>query len=266
MPLLQLNNIEVRYMGVSLVLRGVSLHVEEGGLVALLGANGAGKTTTVKAISGLLKTEEGKVSQGTIEYRGKKIQNGNPEDVARSGVIQVQEGRKIVEHLTVDENLRAGGCVLHNRSRLKERLHMVYEYFPRLDGLRGLVSGYLSGGEQQMLVLGRALMASPTLMLIDEASLGLAPMLQKEIFEIIKRINSEDNISILLVEQNAKAALSVCEYAYIMENGRIVLEGSAAHLVDNEDIREFYLGLSFAGEHRSYRNVKHYRRRKRWLS
>lgn len=265
MALLELDNIEVKYMGVILVLKGVSLKVEDGGLVALLGSNGAGKTTTLKAISGLLKTEEGRVTQGKIEYHGRRTENGDPEEIAKSGIIQVLEGRQILQHLTVEENLRAGAYVLGRKSDLKRDLEMVYDYFPKLELLRHQTSAYLSGGEQQMLVVGRALMAHPTILMIDEASLGLAPLLQKEIYSIIRRINTEEKVSILLVEQNARAALSIADYAYIMENGSIVLEGPAAELVDNEDVKEFYLGLGASGETRSYRQVKHYRRRKRWL-
>ena len=266
MALLQVNNVEVKYFGVILVLRGVSLELESRGLVALLGSNGAGKTTMLKAISGLLKTDEGKVSRGTIEYEEEQIQNSNPEDIARKGIIQVLEGRQIVEHLTVDENLKAGGYILGSRSAVKNRLEKVYNHFPRLAELRHQVSGYLSGGEQQMLVVGRGLMARPKVMLIDEASLGLAPILQKEIYEIIQRLNEDDGISILMVEQNVRAALEIAHYAYIMENGRIVLEGPAAQLADNEDIKEFYVGVGATGQMKSYREVKHYKRRKRWLS
>lgn len=265
MALLELANVEVKYLGVILVLRGVSLQVNEGALVALLGSNGAGKTTTLKAISGLLKTEEGRVTQGTIEYQGRRIENGDPEEIAKSGIIQVLEGRAILQHLTVEENLRAGAYVLGRKSNLKRDLEMVYDYFPKLELLRNQTSAYLSGGEQQMLVVGRALMAHPTVLMIDEASLGLAPLLQKEIYSIIKRINAEERVSILLVEQNARAALSIADYAYIMENGSIVMEGPAAELLDNEEVKEFYLGLGASGEARSYREIKHYRRKKRWL-
>jgi branched-chain amino acid transport system ATP-binding protein len=265
MPLLQLNNIEVKYHDVILVLRGVSLQVEEGAIVALLGSNGAGKTTTLKAISGLLKIEEGKVSDGSIEFEGKRIENGDPEAIARNGIIQVLEGRGVLQHLTVEENLRVGAYIAGNGVRLKRDLDMVYDYFPKLKDLRGRTSGYLSGGEQQMLVVGRALMAHPKLMLLDEPSLGLAPLLVQEIYRIVERINKDEKVSILLVEQNARAALSVADYGYVMENGRIVLDDVASSLRENEDIKEFYMGLSAVGETKSYRGVKHYKRRKRWL-
>ena len=265
MPLLQLNNVEVKYMDVILVLRGVSLQVEKGSVVALLGNNGAGKTTTLKAISGLLKTEQGKVTDGTIEFEGKRIENGDPEKIARLGIIQVLEGRRVLEHLTVEENLRVGAYIAGNGARLRRDLDMVYGYFPLLKELRGQTSGYLSGGEQQMLVVGRALMPHPKLILLDEASLGLAPLLVEEIFRILKRINEEEKVSMLLVEQNARAALSLAQHGYVMENGRIVLDGTGENLRGNADIREFYMGLGAVGETKSYRDVKHYKRRKRWL-
>ena len=264
MSLLQLNNVEVKYMGVILVLRGVSLRVDKGGVVALLGNNGAGKTTTLKAISGLLKTEEGKVTEGTIELERNRIENGDPEKIARLGIIQVLEGRMVLEHLTVEDNLRVGAHIAGNGARLRRDLDMVYRYFPLLKELRGQTSGYLSGGEQQMLVVGRALMSHPKLMLLDEASLGLAPLLVEEIFRILKIINAEENVSMLLVEQNARAALSFAHYGYVMENGKIVLEDTAKNLGENADIREFYMGIATAGERKSYRDIKHYRRRKRW--
>ncbi len=265
MALLELNNIEVKYMGVILVLKGVSLELKEGSLTALLGSNGAGKSTTLKAISGLLKAEDGKVTEGTITYDGKRIDNGDPEETAKKGITQVLEGRRILEHLTVEENLKAGAYVLGRNSNQKRDLEMVYNYFPKLHFLKSQTSGYLSGGEQQMLVVGRALMSHPKVVMIDEASLGLAPLLQQEIYSIIKRINVEERVSILLVEQNARAALSIADYAYILENGNIVLDGPASDLVNNEDVKEFYLGLGSTGEAKSYRNVKHYRRKKRWL-
>ena len=265
MALLELNNIEVKYMGVILVLKGVSLELKEGSLTALLGSNGAGKSTTLKAISGLLKAEDGKVTEGTITYDGKRIENGDPEETAKKGITQVLEGRRILEHLTVEENLKAGAYVLGRNSNLKKDLEMVYNYFPKLNFLKSQTSGYLSGGEQQMLVVGRALMSHPKVVMIDEASLGLAPLLQQEIYSIIKRINVEERVSILLVEQNARAALSIADYAYILENGNIVLDGPASDLVNNEDVKEFYLGIGSAGEAKSYRNAKHYRRKNRWL-
>jgi branched-chain amino acid transport system ATP-binding protein len=264
MPMLQLNNVEVRYMDVILVLRGVSLEVEKGSVVALLGSNGAGKTTTLKAISGLLKTEQGKVTDGTIEFEGRRIENGDPEKIAKLGIIQVLEGRMVLEHLTVEENLRVGAHIAGNGARLRRDLDMVYGYFPLLRDLRGQTSGYLSGGEQQMLVVGRGLMSHPKLMLLDEASLGLAPLLVNEIFKILRRINEEEKVSILLVEQNARAALSFAQYGYVMENGKIVLEDTADNLAENADIREFYMGIATAGKRRSYRDIKHYRHKKRW--
>jgi len=262
--MLKINNIEVMYNNVILVLRGVSLEVPNGKIVALLGANGAGKTTTLKAISGLLRTELGAVTDGAIEMDGQRIDRKNPEDIVKSGIAQVMEGRKVLEHLTVEENLKAGSLFRHDCD-VRGELEKVYGYFPRLRDLKNRTSGYLSGGEQQMMVIGRALMASPKLMLLDEASLGLAPLLVKEIFEIIGRINRDQGMSILLVEQNARAALGIADYGYVMENGRVVLDGTADKLKSNEDIREFYLGLSQVGQKKSYREVKHYRRRKRWI-
>jgi branched-chain amino acid transport system ATP-binding protein len=263
--MLQLSNVEVKYMDVILVLRGVSLEVEKGSIVALLGSNGAGKTTTLRAISGLLKTEEGRVTDGGIEFEGRRIENGDPESIARQGIVQILEGRRTLVHLTVEENLRAGGYIAAARSNTKRDLEMVYEYFPVLKDLRGQTAGYLSGGEQQMLVVGRGLMSHPKLMLVDEASLGLAPLLVQEIFRMLKRINDEEKVSILLVEQNARAALSLAHHGYVMENGRIVLDDTGERLRDNADIREFYMGLSAVGETKSYRDDKHYKRRKRWL-
>ena len=264
--MLRLNNIEVIYHNVILVLKGVSLEVAPGKIVSLLGGNGAGKTTTLKAISGLLKTEVGEVTDGSIEFEEQRIDNRNPEEIVRMGIIQVMEGRRLFDHLTVEENLRASAYVTGDGARLKQDLGMVYEYFPRLKDLWHNVAGYLSGGEQQMLVIGSALMIHPKLVLLDEPSLGLSPKLVKEIFEIVKKINSEEKTAMLLVEQNVKAALSISDYGYVMENGRVVLDGPAEKLRDNEDIKEFYLGLSQVGARKSYREVKHYRRRKRWLS
>jgi len=253
-------------MKVVLVLRGVSLKVPDGSVVALLGANGAGKTTTLKAISGLLKTEEGEVTDGGIVWDSVRIENIRPEEIVKRGIVQVMEGRRLFEHLTVEQNLKVGAHVRHDGGSIKNDLEAIYSYFPKLKMLRGSISGYLSGGEQQMLVLGRALMSHPRLMLLDEPSLGLSPILVQEIFDIIRRINREEKTSILLVEQNALAALDVAEYGYVMENGRIVLDGPADKLRTNEDVKEFYLGLSEVGKRKSYREVKHYRRRKRWLS
>jgi len=263
--MLAINNIEVVYSDVILVLRGVSLQVEEGQIVAILGANGAGKTTTLKAVSGLLRTELGEVQRGSIELNGTRIDGWSPEEIVRLGIVQVIEGRRLFAHLTTEENLLVGALVRKDRAAVKRDLEMVYHYFPRLKDLRRKVSGYLSGGEQQMLVIGRGLMGHPSLMLLDEPSLGLAPLLVNEIFEVVRRINAEEGTSILLVEQNARAALDVVDYGYVMENGRVVLDGPAEALRENEDIKEFYLGLTSVGERRSYREVKHYKRRKRWL-
>ena len=262
--MLKLNNIEVVYSDVILVLRGVSLEVGNGQIVALLGANGAGKTTTLKAISGLLWTELGQVTRGSIDFQGERIDRLGPEEIVERGIVQVMEGRRLFAHLTVEENLIAGALVRGN-GRTKADLEMVYTYFPRLRDLRRRVSGYLSGGEQQMLVIGRALMAHPKLMLLDEPSLGLAPLIVQEIFEVIRKINQQEKTSILLVEQIAQAALEIAHYGYVMETGRVVLDGPAEKLRENEDIKEFYLGLTQLGERKSYREVKHYKRRKRWL-
>jgi len=263
--MLKLNNVEVRYSNIILVLRGITLEVPDGSIIAMLGSNGAGKTTTLKAISGLLHTEEGEVTDGSIEFNGERIDKTGPEDIARKGIIQVMEGGRLLEHLTVEENLIAGAAVIPSRATIRKDLGMVYEYFPRLKDLLRNVSGYISGGERQMLGIGRALMAHPKLILLDEPSLGLAPLLVKTIFEIVRRINQNEKTSVLLVEQNARAALSLAEYGYVIENGRVVLDGPAATLRENEDIKEFYLGLSALGEKKSYRHIKHYKRRKRWL-
>ena len=264
MELLRVENVEVVYNDVVLVLKGLSLAAEEGRITALLGANGAGKSTTLKAISGLLAGEDGEVTDGAVVYAGQPIHAWTPERIVRAGVFQVMEGRRIFQDLTVEENLRCGAFTRPS-SETAGSMERVYAYFPRLLERRGQVAGYMSGGEQQMLAIGRALMARPKLLLLDEPSLGLAPLLVEEIFEIVKRVNAEEGVTVLLVEQNARAALSIAEYGYIMENGRIVLDGSAPELLANPDVQEFYLGLSHAGEKRSYRDVKHYRRRKRWL-
>jgi branched-chain amino acid transport system ATP-binding protein len=262
--ILKINNIEVRYHEVILVLKGVSIQVPHGGIVALLGANGAGKSTTLKAISGLLNHEDGEVTDGAIEFLGDRIHKLPAEEIAKRGVFQIIEGRRVFEHLTVEENLVVGG---HLRpSGLRDRLDMVYHYFPRLKERRNLMAGFISGGEQQMCVIGRAMMAQPKLMLLDEPSMGLAPLLIKEIFEIIQRLNREEKIPILLVEQNVKLALTVAPYAYVMENGRIVMDDTSEKLKENPDIRDFYLGLTDVGGRKSFRDVKHYKRRKRWLS
>lgn len=263
--MLKVNNIEVIYSNVILVLRGVSIEVPDGKITSILGANGAGKTTTLKAISGLLKREDGEITRGSIEFDGQYLERKSPEDIVKSGIIQVLEGRRLFAHLTVEENLQTGALTRNDRAAINDDLTVVYEYFPRLWDLRKQTSGYLSGGEQQMLVIGRGLMARPKLVLLDEPSLGLAPMLIEEIFRVIHRINKEQKTAILLVEQNARVALEVADYAYVMESGRVVLDGTAEQLRANEDIKEFYLGLTQLGERKSYRDVKHYKRRKRWL-
>ncbi len=265
-PLLSVNNIEVIYDHVILVLKGVSLKVPEGGIVSLLGANGAGKSTTLKAISGLLRTERGDVTKGTIEFLGKPIQRRDPAAVVQRGIVQVMEGRRVFEHLTVEENLLTGAYTRRDGRAVARDLELVYRYFPKLAARRGITAGYISGGEQQMLAIGRALMARPHLMLLDEPSMGLAPMLVEEIFEIVSRLNREEKVAVLLAEQNAAMALRFAQHGYVMENGRIVLDGDARTISDNEDIKEFYLGLTGVGQRKSYRDVKHYHRRKRWLS
>lgn len=265
-PILQINSVEVKYHEVILVLKGVSISVPEGGIVALLGANGAGKSTTLKAISGLLKHEDGKVSDGNIVFMGERIDRKNAEEIAKAGIIQVIEGRLVFEHLTVEQNLIVGGHLRSDRGAIKKGLEMVYHYFPRLKEKRNETAGLVSGGEQQMTVVGRALMANPKLMLLDEPSMGLAPLLIGEIFNIITRLHEESKIAILLVEQNAKLALNVAPYAYVMENGRIVMDDTAEELSKNPDIKDFYLGLTDLGTRKSFRDVKHYKRRKRWLT
>src|SRR4030042_362295 len=240
--MLQVNNIEVVYMNVIQVLRGVSLEVGDGKVIALLGANGAGKTTTLKAISGMLKTEEGEVTEGSIDFDGKRIDKYGPESIAAMGITQIMAGRRVLAHLSVEENLFVGAYCRKDRAGVKKDLELVFDYFPKIRLLRQRTSGYLSGGEQQMLVIGRALMARPKLMLLDEPSLGLAPLLVEEIYEIIGRINSEQRMGILLVEQNVRAALGIADYGYVMENGRVVLDGPAEKLKDNEDVQEFYMG------------------------
>ncbi|MBU2547538.1 MAG: ABC transporter ATP-binding protein [Proteobacteria bacterium] len=263
--MLKLNNIDVIYSRSILVLKGVSLVIEQGRIVSLLGANGAGKSTTLKSISGLIKVEEGEVTAGNIEFEGRRIDRETPENIVRMGIVQVIEGRMIFEHLTAEENIAIGAHLRKDRREAKRDLERVYAYFPRLPDLRHRVIGYLSGGEQQMVVIGRALMARPKLMMFDEPSLGLAPRLVHEIFEIIARINQDEGATMIVVEQNVEVALAVASYGYVMENGKIVLDGPAEKLMHNEDIKEFYLGLSQVGEKKSYKEVKHYRRRKRWL-
>ncbi|HEX9702773.1 MAG TPA: ABC transporter ATP-binding protein [Rhodospirillales bacterium] len=264
-PLLTVNNIEVIYDRVILVLKGVSLEVPEGGIVALLGANGAGKTTTLKAISNLLRAERGEVTKGSIEYTGERVDRLSPNELVRRGVIQVMEGRHCFEHLTVEENLLTGAYTRRDgRAGIRADLEKVYRYFPRLKERRAAQAGYTSGGEQQMTAIGRALMASPRMILLDEPSMGLAPQLVEEIFEIVETLNKKEGVSFLLAEQNTMAALKFADYGYILENGRVVMDGEAQALRENEDVKEFYLGLSTSGR-RSFRDVKHYRRRKRWL-
>ncbi|MDZ7699869.1 MAG: ABC transporter ATP-binding protein [Deltaproteobacteria bacterium] len=263
--ILEIKNIEVKYHEVILVLKGVSIELDRGGIVALLGANGAGKSTTLKAISGLLKTEDGEVTDGSIEYEGRRIDHDKAANIAKAGIVQVIEGRRIFEHLTVEENLKVGAH-LRKTGSVKDGLETVYHYFPRLMEKRNEVAGFVSGGEQQMTVVGRALMTEPKLVLLDEPSMGLAPMLIREIFNIITKLNKEQKISILLVEQNVKLALNVAPYAYVMETGRIVMDDTSETLSQNEDIKDFYLGMGGKGEKKNFRDVKHYKRRKRWLS
>ena len=263
---LQINNIEVIYNPVILVLKGVSLTVPEGGVVALLGANGAGKSTTLKAISNLLRAERGAVTKGSVEYRGQRIDGLTPNELVKRGVIQVMEGRHIFGHLTVEENLMTGAYTREDgTAAIRADLELVYGYFPRLKERRRSTAGYTSGGEQQMTAIGRALMSRPKMILLDEPSMGLAPQLVEEIFEIVKRLNEEEKVTFLLAEQNTNIALKYARYGYILENGRVVMDGAAADLAANEDVKEFYLGLS-GTKRKSYRDVKHYRRRKRWLS
>ena len=260
------NNVEVIYDHVILVLKGVSLNVPKGRIVALLGANGAGKSTTLKAISNLLHAERGDVTKGSVEYKGERVDQLSPNELVRRGVIQVMEGRHCFGHLTIEENLLTGAYTRSiSRAELKDNLEKVYHYFPRLKTRRGSQAGYTSGGEQQMCAIGRALMARPETILLDEPSMGLAPQIVEEVFEIVKDLNRREQISFLLAEQNTMVALRYADFGYILENGRVVMEGEAAELAANEDVKEFYLGLSGAGR-KSFRDVKHYRRRKRWLS
>jgi len=264
--LLAVNNIEVIYDHVILVLKGVSLEVPEGGIVALLGANGAGKTTTLKAISNILSAERGDVTKGNIEFRGERVDKLSPSELVKRGVIQVMEGRHCFEHLTVDENLLTGAYTrTDGRAAIADSLEKVYGYFPRLKERRKSQAGYTSGGEQQMTAVGRALMAKPSLILLDEPSMGLAPQLVEEIFEIVKQLNEKERVTFLLAEQNTNVALRYASYGYILESGRVVMDGDAKTLADNEDVKEFYLGVS-GGNKKSFRDVKHYRRRKRWLA
>ena len=263
---LSIKNIEVIYDHVILVLKGVSLNVPKGKIVALLGANGAGKSTTLKATSNLLHAERGDVTKGSVEYKGERIDQLTPNDLVKRGVIQVMEGRHCFGHLTIEENLLTGAYTRSiSRGELKDSLEKVYHYFPRLKTRRTSQAGYTSGGEQQMCAIGRALMAKPEMILLDEPSMGLAPQIVEEIFEIVKDLNSRENVSFLLAEQNTMVALRYADFGYILENGRVVMEGDAEELRTNEDVKEFYLGLS-SGERKSFKDVKHYRRRKRWLS
>jgi len=264
--MLAVNGIEVIYNYVILVLKGVSLEVREGGIVALLGANGAGKTTTLKAISNLLTAERGAVTKGSIQFRGSRVDQLTPADLVSRGVVQVMEGRHCFPHLTVEENLLTGAYTRKaKRTELRQDLERVYGYFPRLKERRGSLAGYTSGGEQQMTAIGRALMARPSMILLDEPSMGLAPQLVEEIFEIVKNLNRQERVTLLLAEQNAAMALRYADYGYVLENGRVVMDGAARDLAANEDVKEFYLGLS-AGGRKNFRDVKHYRRRKRWLA
>jgi branched-chain amino acid transport system ATP-binding protein len=265
-PLLEVNGIEVIYNHVILVLKGVSLSVPEGGIVALLGANGAGKTTTLKAVSNLLRAERGEVTKGLIEFRGERVDSMTPSDLVKRGVVQVMEGRHCFAHLTVEENLLTGAYTRGiSRAEVRAELERVYAFFPRLKQRRTSQAGYTSGGEQQMTAIGRALMAKPSMILLDEPSMGLAPQIVEEIFEIVKNLNTKERVSFLLAEQNTMVALRFADFGYILENGRVVMEGTAHALSENEDVKEFYLGISTAGR-KSFRDTKNYRRRKRWLS
>ena len=265
-PILVVNNVEVIYDHVILVLKGVSLEVPEGSIVALLGANGAGKTTTLKAISNLLASERGEVTKGSVEFKGERVDQLNPSELVRRGVIQVMEGRHCFQHLTVEENLLTGAFTRSGgRAEIRRDLEMVYNYFPRLKVRRASQAGYTSGGEQQMTAIGRALMARPSMILLDEPSMGLAPQVVEEIFDIVRTLNEKENVSFLLAEQNTAVALRYADYGYILENGRVVMDGPGQELGSNEDVKEFYLGLSSGGR-KSFRDAKHYRRRKRWLA
>jgi branched-chain amino acid transport system ATP-binding protein len=263
--MLTLNSVEVRYSEVILALKGISFEVPDGKIIALMGGNGAGKTTTLKAISGLLEIEDGDITDGHIDFDDQRLNKKPADGIVRLGIVQIPEGRRVLEHFSTEENLKVGGHT-QPTTAVKAKLDNVYQHFPRLKERKRETAGYLSGGEQQMLVIGRALMAIPKLMLVDEASLGLAPLLVEEIFSILKDINQEEKMAILLVEQNVRAALEIADHGYVMENGKIVLEGPSDKLRDNEDVREFYMGLSKLGEKKRFRDVKHYKRRKRWLA
>ncbi|AMS44547.1 ABC transporter ATP-binding protein (plasmid) [Aminobacter sp. NyZ550] len=265
-PMLSVNNIEVIYDHVILVLKGVSLDVPQGGIVAILGANGAGKTTTLKAISNLLRAERGEVTKGSIEFDGDRVDRLSPNELVRRGCIQVMEGRHCFGHLSIEENLLTGAFTRRDGNRaIRDDLDMIYDYFPRLKQRRSSMAGYTSGGEQQMCAIGRAMMSRPKMILLDEPSMGLAPQVVDEIFEIVKDLNSKQGVSFLVAEQNTNMALKYATYGYIMETGRIVMDGDAASLRDNEDVKEFYLGIGGEGR-KSFREVKSYKRRKRWLA
>ncbi|MEI9475943.1 MAG: ABC transporter ATP-binding protein [Deltaproteobacteria bacterium] len=264
--MLKITNLETVYNDIILALKGISMQVPTAKIVALLGANGAGKTTTINAVSGVRKTLNLTVEDGNIEFEGDPINENDPHEIVAKGIVQVPEGRRIFAELTVEENILIGSYTLANRDRFIQNRELVYEYFPILRTRAGQLAGYLSGGEQQMLAIARALVADPKLMMMDEPSLGLAPLVVKEIFEIIEKINQQQEVAVLLVEQNANVALSISHYGYIMENGRIVMEGPSQTLRENRDIREFYLGLTDVGTKKGFRHVKHYKRRKRWLS
>ncbi len=262
--MLVLNNVEAIYSDVILAVKGISMKVPAGQCVTLLGGNGAGKSTTLKSISNLIRTEDGRVTAGSIELNGKRIDGADAADIVRGGLVHIMEGRRVLRHLTVEQNLIVGGHLEASGVALRRRLDSVYERIARLAALKGRTAGYLSGGEQQMLVIGRAIMSDPKLIMIDEPSLGLAPLIIEEVFALLESLK-RGGMTLLIVEQNTRVALDVADYGYVMENGRIVLEGAAADLKANEDVREFYLGLNLEGERKSYREVKHYRRRKRWL-
>jgi branched-chain amino acid transport system ATP-binding protein len=262
---LNVNGIEVIYNHVILVLKGVSLQVQEGRIAAILGGNGAGKTTTLRAISNLLKAERGEVTKGSIELRGERIENQTPADLVKKGVVQVMEGRHCFAHLTIEENLLTGSYTRTDKGEIEANLEKVYSYFPRLKDRRTSQAAYTSGGEQQMCASGRALMANPSVILLDEPSMGLAPQIVEEVFEIVKDLNQREKVTVLLAEQNTNMALQYADYGYIMESGRVVMDGAAAELRNNEDVKEFYLGVG-GGERKSFRDVKSYKRRKRWLA
>lgn len=262
--MLVLNGVEAVYSDVILAVKGISLTVPTGSCVVLLGGNGAGKSTTLKAVSNIIRTEDGRVTSGSIEFDGERIDNAEPAGVVKRGLVHIMEGRRVLRHLTVDQNLVVGGHMLSSGAELRRLLDEVYDRIPRLAQLRTRTAGYLSGGEQQMLVIGRAMMSKPRLVMIDEPSLGLAPLIVEEVFTLLESLKRA-GLTLLIVEQNTRVALDIADYGYVMENGRIVLEGPAADLKSNEDVREFYLGLNLEGERKSYRDVKHYRRRKRWL-